>query len=516
MNYRYVAAQLGLLMLVLSAAIAVVGIWSAFAWFEGEVAESPACRALWLSALVGGVLGGLCVLIGRTRRTRMGSREAMLLVGTAWIVGAALAAVPYRLWAGIVPESIPHDPGFDSYVNCYFESMSGLTTTGATILNDIPTIPRSILLWRATTHWLGGLGIVVLFVAVLPSLGVGGKKVFRIESPGPTPEGVRPKIHDTARTLWIIYLGLTIAEVLALKILGMSMYNAICHTFATLATGGFSTWNSSMAGAQSSAIDVVIIIFMLLAGVNFGIYYHLIRKRWRSVIGDPELKLYLAILLVGSAIVSLSILNLPIYTTSGEEVPGTWWNAVRYGVFQTVSIQTTTGFCTADFNRWPDAARITLVLLMFCGASAGSTGGGIKVVRILIAVKVLWAEFERVFRPNVVRPIKVGNSAVDPELRQATLAYILIIILLFGVGSIGILLFEDGNPTHHICITTAATASAATLNNIGPGLELVGATETYAKFSDPSKILMTFLMALGRLEVFAIAVLFFPRFWIRD
>ncbi len=513
MNIRYVGSNLGLLILVLSGAIAAVGTGSGIAHYAGVAGEAVACRALLGAAAIGFLAGLAMWWSGRGSGGQLGRREAMLLVASSWLIGAAFAAAPFRAWTLLEPHPENHDPAFQSFANCYFEAMSGLTTTGATVLVDIPSVPSSLLLWRALTHWLGGLGIIVLFVAVLPTLGVGGKRVFRIESPGPTPEGVRPKIQETARVLWMIYVGLSAAEILALRVLGLSWFESVCHTFATLATGGFSTRNGSIGELDTPAIDAVIIVFMLLAGVNFGIYYQLIRKRWRAAVGDPELRTYLLVLAAGSMIVLIDILDHPVVTTVGKEPITSFGSALRYAVFQTVSIQTTTGFCTADFNQWPALSRTVLVLLMFVGASAGSTGGGVKIVRCLITVKVLWAEVERVFRPNVVRVVKIGSMPVDSDLRLATLAYVVLIGGVFVSGAMGIHLLEHGN---NCDITTAFTAAAATLNNIGPGLGLVGAVETYAWFSIPSKLLMSLLMALGRLEIYAIAVLFVPRFWLRE
>jgi trk system potassium uptake protein TrkH len=512
-SFRYLGAQLGLLFLVLSAALGVVGAGSVVAWASGHAEEARAWVAILLTAGIGAVVGAGLWLSGRRAGGHFGRREAMLLVAASWLFGAALAALPYRLWAVFETDWSVHDDAFRTFVNCYFESMSGFTTTGATVLQNIRSIPPSLILWRAMTHWLGGLGIVVLFVAVLPSLGVGGKRVFRIESPGPTPEGVRPKIQETARVLWLIYMGLSAAETLCLKLLGLSWYEALCHTFATLATGGFSTRDGSVGELQSGAIEVVIMIFMILAGVNFGIYYHLIRKRWRLAAGDPELRAYLLVLAVGTVLIVINLAGHTIVTTAGDAVPQTLGSALHYAVFQVISIQTTTGFCTADFDRWPDLAKVVLVLLMFVGASAGSTGGGIKIVRCLILVKVLWAEIERVFRPNVVRAIKIGNTPLDPHLPQATLAYVLTILVLFVGGAAALLLLEEHQG---IDTTTALTASAATLNNIGPGLARVGAVENYAWFGTPSKLVLSLLMVLGRLELYAILVLFVPRFWLRE
>ncbi len=474
---------------------------------DNAVAERHAMPALYLTSLLGLILGGILWFVGKGASKRLGQREALLLVALGWLVGAALCALPFRVWADMRPDAELRPHEFDGFVNCYFESMSGLTTTGATILTSIGTIPDSLKLWRATTHWLGGLGIVVLFVAVLPLLGVGGRRLYRIESPGPTPEGVTPRIRDAARVLWLIYLGLTAAEVLALRLCGMSWFDALCHTFATLATGGFSTYDESIAAFDSSAIHAVIIFFMLLAGVNFSLYYAMIQKRWHSIWQNSELRFYFLILVVATVILTASQLAaVPSDESSKPSIAIT----LRDSLFQAVSIQTTTGFGTADFDQWAPLAKITLVVLMFVGASAGSTGGGIKVIRIVVAAKVLFAEVERAFRPKVVRRLKVGGDLVDPDVKIGCLAYVLGIVILFVIGAALILMIESHRG---IDLTTAATASAATLNNIGPGLSAVGPTCNYAWFTSQAKVVMCGLMVLGRLEVYAIIVLFTPRFW---
>ncbi|MCK4873162.1 MAG: TrkH family potassium uptake protein [Phycisphaerales bacterium] len=514
LNVRYVLNQFGLLCIVLSAVQLVIAAWGWLQVAMGHAAEGGAANALALSAAGGIVVGGVLWLLTRTASKTLERREALLLVAMGWLVGAALAGLPFFVWA-LLRDDVGADHPFRSPINCYFEAMSGLTTTGATVLTGIGELPKSILLWRAMTHWLGGLGIVVLFVAVLPSLGAGGKKLFRVEAPGPEPEGVHPHIRETARILWFIYAGLTVGEMIALRIAGMSWFDSVCHTFATLATGGFSTRDASIGAYNSSAVDIIIIVFMIFAGVNFGLYYRLIRRRFASVWKDTELRVYLAILLIGSALVSLAIMSSPIELTTGEAVEPSVAGALRHGVFTAVSVQTTTGFCSADFNQWPYLAKAVLILLMFVGASAGSTGGGIKVIRIWITAKVILAEIERAFRPNVVRPIKIGGASLDPQHRLGTIAYVLGIVLIFAFGTFALIVFEQASG-HTIDLTTAGSASVATLCNIGPGLGAVGAVENYADFTGASKIVMSALMALGRLEVFALAILFFPRFWSGD
>ncbi|MBN1342184.1 MAG: TrkH family potassium uptake protein [Phycisphaerae bacterium] len=510
MDYRYVLRQLGVLFVVLGASMVFSLAWAVGDYVRGNPKEMPAIIAFLSGMAICLVLGGAAYAFGKTSRTGLGRREALLLVGVSWLAGAGLAGLPFYFWAKL-QTSLDHVSPFSQYVNCYFETMSGLTTTGASILTNIEACPPAILFWRAFTHWLGGLGIIVLFVAVFPALGVGGKRLFRIESPGPTPEGVRPKIRETARALWLIYLLLTLIEASSLRLCGMSWFEALSHTFATLATGGFSTRNASIGAYDSVAIEGVIIFFMILAGVNFGLYYQIAQGRLTNVLKDRELRVYLGIIAVASCIIIASLYGRTVMTTEENHVGPSLGTAVRYGLFQTVSLQTTTGFCTAEFDHWPFIAKCTLLILMFIGGSGGSTGGGIKVVRIIMAAKIIWAELEKVFRPNVIRPIRVGRAPIDPDLRLATLVYVCIILFLFAAGTILIMLCQEfGKP---IDIDTAATAAAATLNNIGPGLAEVRATANYGFFSAPAKIVMSLLMVLGRLEVYAVFVLFMPRFW---
>jgi|JYMV01.1.fsa_nt_gi trk system potassium uptake protein TrkH len=511
MNYRLIVHQLGLIVLVLSAVLFGIWIWSSIAlgFLGGGVV------ALLWSTGISALLGSALYLFGKPGKHKqgtgaMGRREALLLVSSSWFIGAIVAALPFLIW-GRTNEDGSHP--FHSIVNCFFEAMSGLTTTGATILTDISTVPEPLLFWRSMIQWLGGIGIVVLFVAVLPSLGVGGKKLFRVEAPGPDPEGVRPHIRETARILWIIYLCLTVVEIVAYKVAGMQWFDASCHALTTLATGGFSTHNASTGAFNSRTIDIITIIFMVLAGANFGLYYAAVKGKLKVIWTDPEFRLYLFLLTAGSIIVICSLLGSgqAIITTTGSVEQSTVSEVVTQGVFTVVSQQTTTGFTTADFNTWPFVAKGVLLTLMFIGGCAGSTGGGIKVIRIWVALKVMLGELERAFRPHVVRPLKVGKHAVDSELKLATVAYVLGVLVLFAIGSGTLMLLESGNP--NCTVTTAATASIATICTVGPGLAKVGAMENYAWFSDASKLFLCVLMAIGRLEIFAVLVLFVPKFW---
>ncbi|MHC4273464.1 MAG: TrkH family potassium uptake protein [Planctomycetota bacterium] len=524
MNLRYVLKQLGLLLLVLSAIL--VGVAAIFfvaqAVLKHDVSRAS-MQALFITGLIGILAGGGAWLLTRKTPAHLGRREALLLVAVSWIAGAAFAALPFFLWAHLPGSDAPDGHPFRSFVDCYFEAMSGLTTTGATILAgdpttgwDIESVPPGLLLWRAFTQWLGGLGIVVLFVAVLPSLGVGAKRLFQVEAPGPSPEGLQPQIRQTARVLLYIYLALTGAEILALWAARMPFFDAVCHTFTTLATGGFSTRNASTGAFDSVAIDIIVIFFMVLAGVNFSLYFALMRRRFGKVLRDPELRTYAVLLTVGSLVIVLSLLGTSITTTTGETIPASAGPALRHGVFTTVSVATTTGYCTADFSAWPFLAKAVLILLMFIGGSAGSTAGGIKVIRIWIMVKVMLSEIEHVFRPSVIRPVRVGRSIIDDRLKLGTVCYVLGIVLLFTLGSGAVMLLEQLESSSACDFTTAASASVACLCTIGPGLARVGAIENYGWMTPYSKMVLCTLMALGRLEVFALVVLLTPRFWRGD
>lgn len=513
LNLRFVFRQLGLVMAVISASMLVIGLWAALEWARVSRSELLAMEGMFAGAVVGLIITLATWAIGRTGgESYLGRREALLLVALSWLVGAAVAGLPFFFWA-MADGELPDGHVFRSPAACYFEAMSGFTTTGASVLSDVEAVPHALLLWRAMTHWLGGLGIVVLFVAVLPSLGVGGKKLFAAEVTGPTATGVRPRIRETARVLWLIYLGMTLVQSVLLRLCGMTWFDAVCHTFATLATGGFSTRNASIGYYDSWAIDIIVIVFMVLAGVNFGLYYQAMRGRVSAVWRDPELRLYLIVLGLATVIIGFCVHGTPhVPLLSVEPRDASITDAARHAAFQVASIQTTTGFATADFDRWGFVPKAVLIALMFIGGCAGSTGGGIKVIRILIAAKVMAAEIERVFRPSVVRTVRAGRSVIPPEIRQETLVYIGLIVCLFLFGAVALQIIEGTGP-EGISFATAATASAATLNNIGPGLHLVGPTQNYGFFSPASHLLMCVLMCLGRLEVYALFVLFLPTFW---
>lgn len=509
LNLPLVARALGQLLLLLSAILVAMAMFALADDTWSGFRSATDFQALLGAAVAGGLAGALLRVGGRGQSGQIGQREALLLVSLAWIVGAGLGALPFFFWSLLRSDAASAEHPFDGFISCYFEAMSGFTTTGATVVTRLATLPRSLLLWRAVTHWLGGLGIVVLFVAVLPALGVGGRRLYRAEASGPTPEGVRPRISDTARLLWLIYLALTIVQISALAVCGMELFDAVCHTMSSLSGGGFGNYDNSIAAFPSTAVHLIIVIFMVAGSVNFGLYHQVLQGRWRRAWQDAELRVYFGVLAAATVVIWLSLLA-GNEAGAEAEYAGRPWTAGRDALFQAAAIQTTTGFYTADFDRWGFLAKALLLALMFIGGSAGSTSGGIKVVRIIIAAKILFAEIERSFRSRVVRPLKVGAVVIDADLRLSTMVYVISVPLVFAAGTSLLMLTESGNG---IDITTAATASAATLNNTGPGLARVGATQNYAWFSDAGKLVMCALMALGRLEIFTLLVLFQPRFW---
>lgn len=517
MHYRYVTRQLALLMLVLSGAMGAALLYELLLIYnisEGA-GETRAAYALAISTAIGAAIGGAVYFFTRARpgdTTSFGRREAMLLVATSWILGAALAALPFYLWANL-PGALPGHP-FAAFAACYFESMSGLSTTGATVLGGegckIIDLPKGLLLWRSATHWLGGLGIVVLFVAVLPTVGSSGKKMFQVESTA-DQGGVRPKIAETARVLWLIYLALTLLCILLLMATGaMSLFDAVNHAFSVMATGGLSTQDASIGAYDSVPVDIIITVFMILAGVNFVLYFQVIQRRWNLIAQDVELRIYLLLKIVVTLIIALNLWGGRIVTTAGIEKEAGFFTALRYGSFQTASLQTGTGFGTADYDLWPMLSVGLLVPLMIIGGCAGSTAGGLKVLRLWIMLKVMWSALERAFRPNVVRPIKIGKVIIDEDLKLSAITYFALLIVGIGVGTLLTMLFE---PYDQCDFQTAITASLASICNVGPGLHGVGPTQNFGWMSNPTLWLQSLLMALGRLEVYALLVLLLPRFW---
>ncbi len=421
-------------------------------------------------------------------------RDGFGIVTFGWIFASFFGSLPY-IFSGVIPDIVP----------AFFETMSGFTTTGASVLPagaypTIECIPRGILFWRALTHWFGGMGVLVLCVAILPFLGVGGMQIYRAEMPGPTKDRLTPRITTTAKLLWGVYALLTLIEAILLKFAGgMSWFDSFCHTFATMATGGFSTCTASVGAYNSPVIDIIIIVFMFLAGVNFSLHYYALAGKPGKYLKDPEFRFYLIFWLICSLFITFNVWG-PIYKDFSE--------AMRASFFQSTSILTTTGFVTADFDLWPQPSRMLLVLMMFVGGCAGSTGGGIKIVRIMIMWKKMVKEMRQFMRPNAVMQVKLGGKPVEAEVVANIAAFFTIFIVIFVLASFLMTFFTPN-------LETAATSVIATLGNIGPGLNAVGATQNYAAIPTAGQAILSLCMLLGRLELYTVLILFLPSFWKR-
>ncbi|GAB4310585.1 MAG: TrkH family potassium uptake protein [Candidatus Sumerlaeia bacterium] len=488
MNYFAVLRHIGLLVSI-QGLLMLTSVYWALYYRDGCAGSILAAAALTLAG------GGAMFAVGRLRRQEVYRREALAIVGVSWLLAAAFGALPFMLTGSV-----------SGFVDGFFEAMSGFTTTGSTILTDIEAVPKSVLWWRSFTHWLGGMGIVVLFLAILPILGAGGKHLYKNEVPGLIEDALTPKIRETAVILWKIYLVFTVAETLLLMSASsrMTLFEALCHTFGTLATGGFSTKNASVGYFNSLAVELIIILFMFLAGVNFTLHFRVWRERGKlsSYWSDPEWRTYTGLIAAATMLVALQLRLAP----QMQDSYGGWGRALRDAAFQVVSIITTTGYGTADFNQWPPGSKALLVALMFVGGCGGSTGGGLKVIRWLTLVKIARNQIERVYQPHRVRPLRIGAAIIDQDLQMNTMIYFFIAIFIFVAATIAVS-FSGTD------VVTSATAVAATMNNIGPGLERVGAIENYAFFHPWVKVLLSILMVIGRLELFSILVLFIPRFW---
>lgn len=490
MNARLVIRYIGFFVLAVSAALLTPVPW-AF-WFT----EWPTLMAFMLSSALGASIGLLCLLIGRHASDVFTHREGLGLVSLSWLAVAAVGAFPYVMAGALNP------------VDAYFESMSGFTTTGSTVIQDIEATPKSLLFWRALTQWLGGMGIVVLFIAVLPYLGAGGKLLFRSESPGPDPRALTPHIKDTATALYRIYLSLTAIQTAALMLAGMPFYDALVHTFTTLPTGGFSTKQASIAAYDSVAIEIIIMVFMIIAGTNFALFFAIMRGDWKAPFRSTEWRVYLAILAVVTGIVMVDLLLGEFNTAGGEPTGGgyTVGGALRSASFQTISIMTTTGYGTDDFDTWPHFARMLIVALMFVGGCAGSTAGGIKVSRIIILLKIMYWRIESTFRPKTVRAVRIGEEVIDREVQNTVTGFIILYVLWLSAG----VLFMSALGLNY---ETATSSVVSALNNIGPGLDAVGATRDYSQVPAVGKIFLSLCMVLGRLELYSVTVLLMPSFW---
>lgn len=478
MNFKLIFRILGFITIFLGIAMLTPIPFSLY-YNSGDVFP------LIISAGISILLGSSTFLIKKYNKD-IRPKEGAAVVTLAWITFSLFGCLPY-IFSGSIP----------SFTDAFFETMSGFTTTGATILTDIESIPKGILFWRSLTHWIGGMGIIVLSIAILPFLGIGGMQLFKAEVPGPVAEKLKPRVTETAKILWEVYLLLSAIETILLMIGGMNLFDALCHTFGTMATGGYSTQNASIAAYNNPFIHYVIIVFMIFAGTNFSLHYNLFKGNFKVYKNNHEFRYFLLLILIGTIIISFDVF---INTNSG------FAETIQKSLFQVVSIITTTGYITADYEQWSLSSQLILFLFMFIGGSAGSTGGGMKVMRIILLFKFAYSEIVKLIHPKAIVPIRLGNKTVDQKTMSNITGYFVLVMLIAALGTI-IMSFLG------LDLATSFGVVAATLNNIGPGLGSVGAIDNYAHLSHPIKWILTFFMLLGRLEVFTVALLLAPSFW---
>jgi trk system potassium uptake protein TrkH len=492
LNYKIIFHFFGLLLLF-------NGGFMLLATLISWIYDDGVTIGLLLSGVTTLLVGTFLMVLTKNHKKEMNKREGYIVVTFGWIVMALSGALPY-----LATEAIPN------FTDAFFETMSGYTTTGATILNDIEIIPEGILFWRSLTHWIGGMGIIVLAIAILPLLGIGGMQLFAAEAPGPSTDKLHPRITDTAKRLWLIYFGYTIAETILLQFAGMSFFDAINHSMATLSTGGFSTKNASVAyWNDQPIIQYIIILFMFLAGTNFVLSYFAFKGKVQKVIHDEEFKLYFKFIAIFTIIAALIIYFKADVSLSSIEHPMVWGQAessFRHALFQVLTVVTTTGFITADYTLWSPFLVVFFFGLMFLGGSAGSTSGGVKVVRHLMLIKNGFLEFKRALHPNAILPVRYNKKAISGEIVFNILGFFILYMLSFIIGALVFSMFN-------LDFESAIGLSASSLGNIGPALGDFGPVNNFAALPSLGKWWAAFLMLIGRLELFTVLILLTPFFW---
>lgn len=496
-----------LVMRLLSFVSAGIGVFFlpslGWALWYGEFWTLP---GLLLACGITFALAGVLYAFGRGASQSLNQRGALLLVAGSWILSCALGALPFICTGALNP------------VSAFFESVSGFTTTGATVFDVVEDCPKGVLFWRSFTHWLGGMGIVLLFIAVMPYIGAGGKLLLKTESSGPDPRALRPRFRDNAVILMKVYIALTLLQTLLYMLTGkMNLFDSLCHTFGALATGGFSTRTASIAYYDSLPVEIITIAFMVAGATSFGLYVGLMVGNWRDFIRNTEWRAMMFILIASSLLIATNTAGwwgyAPIVTADGlptppattQSPPGIL-HSLRAASFAVSSLMTNTGFVTDDFDQWPYFSRMLLIAVMFVGGSAGSTAGGIKVIRIVMMLKIVVHRIQRMFRPYTLQALRVDGEVVSESIQNNVMIFIVTYLLCFAVNSLVMSAF--GLP-----FDSAASAVAACMNNTGPGLELVGAPESFSCVPLGGQCYLSFCMILGRLELFTILVLFVPSFW---
>lgn len=442
----------------------------------------------WLAfALPGAVLmavGTVGAIVGFKPETPLGPREGVLIVVLTWTIACVSGAAPFLLSGATT-----------SVADALFESASGFTTTGSSVFSDVEALPKSILFWRSLSHWLGGMGILVLAVAILPALKIGGYQLLRAEAPGPDVERLAPRIAHTARVFWAIYAGMTLLEIMLLMFGGMSLFDAVNHAFATLATGGFSTRNASIAAFDSAYVEWVVAAFMILSGVNFALYYRAVTRQFQRIRDDSELKTYTGYLVLSIGLVSVALIAARSYSGIGE--------TVRYATFQVATLTTSTGFATADYVVWPGLARGVLLLALLIGGCVGSTSGGVKMLHVTVLAKIVGRQLRQLAHPRAVVTVRVNKSPLNPRTETAIVGFFVLYLLVVALSTI--VVASAGTD-----LETALSASLAVIGNVGPGFGQVGPATNFGFLPDYAKVFLSLVMVVGRLEVYTVAVLLVP------
>jgi trk system potassium uptake protein TrkH len=480
MNIGLVLNLVGIV-LIFSSAFMVLPILVSII-YRGE--DLSALSVSFLITLFSGIL--IYFFTKSQRKVELKHRDGFAVVTISWLIMSLFGSLPY-IFSGISP----------SFTNAYFESMAGFTTTGATVLSNLEDLPKGILLWRSLTQWIGGMGIIVLSIAILPMLGVGGMQLFKAEVPEIGVEKLRPRILDTAKSLWYIYVGLTIVLALLLSICGMSLFDAVCHSFTTMATGGFSTKSASISYFQSGYIDVIITIFMLLAGINFSLHFHALRGNLSRFAKSSEFKFYCSVAAISIIIVTLSIM------ASGYS---SILDALRYASFQVASIMTTTGFTTTDYEVWPVLSQMLLVCLMLFGGMVGSTGGGMKQVRILLMFKQAYRELYYLIHPHAVTTLKLNGKSLPKEILGGIWGFLFLFVFISIFATLCL-------TSLGVDIMTSVTTVISSMSNVGPAFGDAGPTDNYVTIPLVGKWVLILCMLIGRLEIYTVIVLFMPHFW---
>lgn len=492
LNLKIISHFLGLLLLCNGGFMLLAALISYF-YDDGVTTH------ITLAGLAVVIVGIVFMLLTRKHDKEINKREGYIVVTFGWLIMALSGTLPY-VFTGAIP----------SFTNAFFETISGYTTTGSTILQDIESLPEGILFWRSLTHWIGGMGIIVLAIAILPLLGIGGIQLFAAEAPGPSADKLHPRITDTAKRLWLIYFGYTAAETILLKVAGMSFFDALNHSMCTLSTGGFSTKNASLAHWNGHPIiQYIVMLFMFLAGMNFVLSYFAFKGRVQKILKDEEFKLYFRFIGIFTIVAALIIYFRADVSASSIAHPMVWGegeSAIRHALFQVLAIVTTTGFVTADFTMWTPFLTVFFFGLMFLGGSAGSTSGGVKVVRHLLMIRNGFTEFKRTLHPNAILPVRYNKKAVDRKIIFNILAFFILYMLSFIIGALGFSMLG-------LDFKSAIGVAASSLGNVGPALGDFGPVNNFYEMPSIGKWWSSFLMLIGRLELFTVLILLTPFFW---